>query len=81
MKHVRLYHEQKYDYVCDRCEYRALTNTTLKLHIKSIHDKIKDEVCHLCPFSTSRAPNLQEHIRTVLYVHLSPILIEICVAI
>merc|ERR1712150_11355 len=63
-KHIRFYHEQKYDHVCEYCSYRAMTGQNLKLHIKSVHEKIKDEQCHLCPATFSRKTNLQEHVKS-----------------
>ena len=50
---------------CDKCDFKAISSSRVKVHIKSVHDKIKDNVCQECEYTCSSKGNLDIHIKSV----------------
>ena len=50
---------------CDKCEYKALTTDTLKIHLAAKHNGPKDFVCNICGYAAAIKYVLDQHVKNV----------------
>merc|ERR1719300_2303520 len=56
--------DQKKQYKCQYCNYRALNSANLKVHVQTKHEGIKYP-CHQCDYQATQSINLERHIKSV----------------
>ena len=68
MRHVETVHELDKDnrYPCDKCDYEATTESTLKRHKVYKHEDFIDLIhCGQCNYNTTVKGSLKQHVESI----------------
>ena len=59
--HVKIIHEKRKDYKCEKCEKLFSDKNNLKAHVKMVHENIKDKICDVCGKAFGNTTMLKVH--------------------
>ena len=65
--HVKAFHEG-IKYLCDKCDYTALRNKSIKHHQEVVHEGIRKYPFNKCEYQATTKSHLDRHIGYKLYI-------------